>query len=46
MGLVVAMKDLPVEAAYAVWVGIGCVIGLTLTHGGEVEAILAVRRTR
>jgi quaternary ammonium compound-resistance protein SugE len=43
-GLAVAMRELPVGAAYAVWVGIGAVLtaGYAITTGGEAISLLRV----
>lgn len=44
VGLAVAMRELPVGTAYAVWVGIGAVLtaGYAMTFGGEAISLLRV----
>lgn len=43
-GLAVAMRELPVGTAYAVWVGIGAVLtaGYAMTAGGEAISLLRI----
>lgn len=43
-GLAVAMRELPVGTAYAVWVGIGAVLtaGYAMTAGGEAISPLRI----
>jgi len=43
-GLALAMRDIPIGTAYAVWVGIGAALTVTwaMTFGGEPASLLKV----
>lgn len=43
LGLGIAMRDLPVGTAYAVWVGIGAVLTVTIAMVSGEEPVTAVR---